>query len=505
MLTNAEDGKVKPACVTAESPQGGLKKELGAGEFFTLSFAAIVGIGWIVVLGDWLRGGGPLGAIIAFLMAGAVMMLVGLCYAEIATTIPASGGEIAYAYEVFGLRTSFVSGWFLALVWISATSFEAISTGWIAGIIFPALRGTLVYSVRGAPVMSGSLTISLTGTAFLTALNYRGMKGSGRFQDVFTWTKIVISVLLVTVGIIWGSTRNLHPFFAKPAGDTDRWTGMLSVLVTAPFWLAGFNAVAQVMPEKEQQTSYRRVAFALLASIAAASIFYALLILSCSMAMPWIQLTRLEFPAVGAFEAALHSILLAKMVLLSALLGLLATWNSVFVASSRVLYALGRARMIHPRFGTVHYQFGAPTFSILFVGVLSAAGILLGRSALLPIVSMDSSCFMLMYVIVCVSVIKLRKTDPTRPRPYSVPGGSATAVTATLASAYMLVESFYLPYASNARHIPLEWMLFLGWAVVGVLFWAISNSGRDSISESQRRLLVLGDGTIRRCPANDIP
>src|SRR5206468_10315419 len=95
---------------TLRSPAApiGLKKEIGAGEFFTLSFAAMVGIGWIVILGEWLRDGGPLGAIIAFLLAGGGMMLVGLCYAEMATMIPASGGEVAYAYEVFGLRSSFV-------------------------------------------------------------------------------------------------------------------------------------------------------------------------------------------------------------------------------------------------------------------------------------------------------------------------------------------------------------------------------------------------------------
>src|SRR5438094_1033710 len=381
-----------PNTSTAGSPSVpcGLKKEIGAGEFFTLSFAAMVGIGWIVILGEWLRDGGPLGAIIAFLLAGGVMMLVGVCYAEMATMIPASGGEVAYAYEVFGLRSSFVTGWFLALVYISATAFEAISAGWIAGILFPPLRGTVLYTVRGAPVTSGGLAISLGGTIFFTILNYRGMKGSGRFQDIFTWAKISISVVLATAGTLWGSTQNLKPLFPENHAHTNSFTGILSVLVTAPFWLAGFNTVIQVMPEKKEQTSYRRVAFALISSIALAAVFYALLILSCSMAMPWVQITRLEFPAIGAFEAALHSSFWAKIVVLSALLGLLATWNSIFVAASRVVYTLGRAHMIHPFFGKVHPRFGVPTVSTLFIGAVSGGGILLGRSSLVPIVNMDS-------------------------------------------------------------------------------------------------------------------
>src|ERR1700733_4629934 len=97
--------------VNSSNAVGHLKKSIGAGQFFTLSFAAIVGGGWIVVLGDWLGQSGPLGAITAFLLASIVMMLVGLCYAELVTMISVSGGEIAYAYEMFGLKTSFITGW----------------------------------------------------------------------------------------------------------------------------------------------------------------------------------------------------------------------------------------------------------------------------------------------------------------------------------------------------------------------------------------------------------
>src|ERR1051326_508641 len=120
------------------SSRPALQKTIGSWQFFTLSFAAIVGVGWIVVLGGWLRQSGPIGAVIAFLLASVAMMLVGLCYAELVTTLPVSGGEIAYAYEIFGLRTSFVTGWFLALVYVATATFEAISAGWIAAVLFPA-------------------------------------------------------------------------------------------------------------------------------------------------------------------------------------------------------------------------------------------------------------------------------------------------------------------------------------------------------------------------------
>ena len=62
------------------------------------------------MLGDWLRQAGPLGAMLAFVAGGLVMTVVGLCYAELATLLPVSGGELAYAYEAYGVKACFAAG-----------------------------------------------------------------------------------------------------------------------------------------------------------------------------------------------------------------------------------------------------------------------------------------------------------------------------------------------------------------------------------------------------------
>jgi amino acid transporter len=468
-----------------------LRKSIGASQFFTISFSSIVGVGWMIVLGDWLRQGGPLGATIALLAAGAVMMLVGLCYAEISTAIPASGGEMAYAYEAFGLRASFVTGWFLALIWISATAFEALSAGWIGGILFPTLSGRPLYVVHGAPVLSGTLAFSLAGTVLLTVLNYRGMESSARFQSFVTWTKIAISVALAVAGIVWGKAANLQPLIATPAVGTKS-AGILAVFVTAPFWYAGFNSVAQVIEEKKVDTSYAQVAFALLASIAGAALFYAVLIFGCSMAVPWRGIVALDFPAAGAFKAALRSELGAKIVLLSGLIGLLATWNACFVAGSRLLFALGRAHMIDRGFGHVHPSHRTPSNAIVFVAAASAMGIFLGRGVIAPIVSMDSTCFVFLYMVVSIAMLRIRLTRPEHTRPYRVRYGCLVASLSLSATCFMLIESLYLPFANNSRKIPAEWFTFLGWALLGYFFWLFSTRARNDMDESERRQVILG-------------
>ena len=491
-----------------QNRQQNLGKSISASQFFTISFSSIVGVGWMIILGDWLRQAGPIGASIALLAAGGVMMLVGLCYAEISTAIPASGGEMAYAYEAFGLRASFLTGWFLALIWISATAFEALSAGWIASILFPALSGRALYIVRGTPVLSGTLAFSLAGTMLLAVLNYRGMESSARFQSFVTWTKIAISMTLAVAGILWGKTENLQPLVASPAG-APKFAGVLAVFVTAPFWYAGFNSVAQVIEEKRPDTTYSRVVCALLASIAGAALFYTLLILACSMAVPWQRIVPLEFPAAGAFKAALRSEFGAKIVLLSGLIGLLATWNACFVAGSRLLFALGRAHMIDRRFGYVHPSYRSPSNAVVFVTAVSALGVFLGRGVISPIVSMDSNCFIFLYMVVSIAMLRLRLTRPELNRPYRAPYGYLVASFSLAATCFMLIESLYLPFANNSREIPAEWFTFLGWALLGCVFWLSSTSARNSLDESERRQVILarqpsaGAMTQRTCAGKE--
>src|SRR5262245_30485541 len=160
-----------------------LQRTITPAQFFTLSFGCIIGVGWVIALPAWLQQAGPGGAALAFLAGAMAMMLVGLCYAELATALPVTGGEGAYAYVVFGPRASYATGWFLALSSIATTAFEAISLGWVAGALVPGLEGPALYSVAGAPVRAGSLALGLAGTFLLTWLNYRGARAATRAQD----------------------------------------------------------------------------------------------------------------------------------------------------------------------------------------------------------------------------------------------------------------------------------------------------------------------------------
>jgi len=423
------------------------------------------------------------------------MLLVGLCYAEMGALFPVSGGELAYAYETFGLGACFVTGWFLALSYIATAVFEAVSVGWIADTLAPGIQGRAIYMSRGEPVYLGSLLLALVAIAALTFLNCLGIKPAARLQNAVTYAKIALAIVVIGVGVGFGKAAHLEPLFRK--GNTGIvWTGVFGVFLTTLFFLSGFNTVAQLLEERAEGTSLRTVGRMIVLSIGATTLFYCSVILACAMTLPRASLLKLDLPAATGFAVAFRSPMLARAVLLVALLGNITVLNTIFLAGTRVLFALGRARIISSYFGKVDAVLGVPVFAVLFCGILGCVGAFLGRSAILPMINVTSSCFAFSYLLVCLGVIRVRRAKPELHAAYRVPGGQLTAAAAVLASLFLLFLSLYEPYVAGGRKFPLEWVVLLIWATLGTLFWIGGQKIRRALSEEQRRTAILTAGVV---------
>jgi amino acid transporter len=464
---------------------------VGPFQIFTLAYGAVVGVGWMVVLGDWLTQAGPLGAMVGLASGGAVMIVIGLCYGEMAGLIPTSGGEMAFGYEVFGPKTSYLAGWLLGLCYVSVCAFEATSIGWIMSALIPGVEGPALYAVLGAPVQGGALALSLAATAVLLVLNVRGLEGASRFQDSLILSLLVLSVLFIVAGIGGGDVANLTPAFSAPDGRSVT-GGVLAIFMTASFWFAGFNVVPQVMEERSSRASLRRVGQMIVLSIVVGVVFKTLVVLSSAMSMPWRTLATLDLPAAAAFEHALGSTWLAKAVLLAGLLGLLSTWNAILIAGSRLMLSMGRVHMISDRFARPHARFGTPSFALWFTTIVSLIGILLGRNALIPIVNLSSTCLAFGFLITCLGVVRLRGRWPLAHRPYTVPGGVVTGWIGAAGAAFSLGLSLYQPYKDANGALPLEWIVLAVWLTLGAIFWRWSGARRATMSPEERRRIIVG-------------
>jgi APA family basic amino acid/polyamine antiporter len=486
---------MSPAVSSGASAPARLQKQLGSVQFFTIAFGAVVGVGWAVVLGDWLRQAGPVGAMLGLATGGLVIIVIGLCYAEVATMLPVSGGEVAFAYETFGERASFLTGWLLAFTYIAVAAFEAISIGWIVSALVPGIEGAVIYRSIGAEVRAGSLALGLMGMGLLTWLNFRGARAATRMQDVIIAALLVIALVFIVSGIARGDIAHLSPPFQRSASGSI-WPGVLALFMTASFWFGGFNVVPQMMEERSPATRLGSVGVIIVVSIIVGIVFKTLVVLSASMAVPWSQLVTANLPVATAFETAFGSPVLARLVLLAALLGLLSTWNAVLMSAARVLFSLGRAGFISPRFGAVSSRFGSPAFAVIFAGALGAVGALLGRQALIPIVNAASACLAVAYLLTCLSLIRLRRTAPHVARPFRVPGGLVTAWVGVAGAALSVGLALYQPYADAGHRIPLEWILLASWLVIGLVFWSAARRLRSTVPAADRRRVIMGSEVL---------
>src|SRR5579863_6566272 len=135
----------------------------------------MVGVGWLVVMDDWLLRGGTLGAILGFAIGGALLLPIGFVYGRLVTAIPDASAEIAYTAKVFPSPVSFATGWMMVLAYFIVCPWEAVAIGRIAGYIFPALDSVELYRIAGRPVYLPHLIIGLGLTAFLT-IEFHGIE-----------------------------------------------------------------------------------------------------------------------------------------------------------------------------------------------------------------------------------------------------------------------------------------------------------------------------------------
>jgi len=234
--------------------------------------------------------------------------------------------------------------------------------------------------------------------------------------------------------------------------------------------------------------SPRQLGAAILISIVSGAIFYMLIIFAVSMSMPWTESAHLPMTTSAVFEAAFGFTWAAKLVICAALLGLVSTLNGMYVASSRLLFALGRGGMLPQWFAYVHPEHHTPQNAVLFVGVISLLGPFVGKFLLTPIVNTGSFVFMVAVGVVCASAIRLRRSAAGLERPYRAPT-AALYVGAMMSVALILL--MVLPQ-SPGQLGNLEFLIVFTWFALGLAL-SLWRRHRHPLDKDTTDYLVLGD------------
>lgn len=429
-----------------------LARKLRLADFFSLGFGTMVGVGWLVVMDDWLLRGGPLGAVLAFVIGGIVLLPIGVVYGHLVSAMPDAAGEIAYTAAVFPRSVSFATGWMMLLAYYIVCPWEAVAIGRIAGYLFPALNSIELYRVAGKPVFLPHLVIGIALTVFLTVLNYRGIRLSATVQNWSTFAVLALTIGFVSAGISHGSTANLQPLFNGPA-----LVSVVLMLQVVPYFMTGFESIGKASEEASTEFQPRRFMLAILLAIVVGALFYAIVTTAVAYVAPWPSLVHERFATAVAFEHAMGSQFIVKVIMATALLSLLKIFNGNFIAASRLLFGLGRRSLTDDRLGYVHPLNRTPSVAIVCLGVSTAILMFAGESILVPITEVGSLASLLGWMASCAAYLRMR--------PSSL--GRMAAATGILVTSLLLMMKV-LPQVPG-HFTRYEWIALAAWVGLGLL------------------------------------
>ena len=427
-----------------------LARKLRVVDYFALGWGTMVGVGWLVVMDDWLLRGGVLGGILGFAIGGALLLPIGYVYGQLVKAMPDAAGEVAYTAKVFPQSVSFATGWMMVLAYFIVCPWEAVAVGRIAGYIFPALDSMELYRIAGRPVYLPHLVIGLGLTAFLTVLNYRGIRLSATFQNWTAFGTLALFAVFVSFGVAKGSTQNFPPLFTH-----GEFVSILLVLQIVPYFMTGYESVAKAAEEASPDFRSRGFFKAIWAAILVGILFYTIVIAAVGYVAPWRQLTGEKFMTAVAFEHAVGSRWIVSVILASALLSLFKVFNGNFVASSRLLFAMGRRGLIDRRASEIHPRNQTPSVAVLCVGLATSVCMFLGDAILVPISEVGSVASAAGWFAACAAYYRMGPAPRER------------AVAAVGATVGMLMILMKIVPAVPGHFSGYEWLALIIWSALG--------------------------------------
>jgi len=424
------------AQVQRETETSELKRSLGAWNLVFLGIGCIIGAGIFVRTGNAAALHAGPAVLIGYAIAGIVCAFAGLCYAELASTLPVSGSAYTYSYTTIGEFAAWIMGALLLLEYGLAASVVAV--GWSGymvsllgdiGINIPAaLTGPAGYP-KALPDGTTITTVfnlpAFLVCAVLSMLLVLGVSESAKVNNIIVAIKVTVLVAFILVGgfIILQNydtfAPNWDPFIPEPTGKDGEfgWSGILRSASIVFFAYIGFEAVSTA--GQEAKNPAKDMPFGIIGSLVACTVIYILVSIVLTLIVPYNTLNVPDPVAVAVDAFGPQWAWFAKTIKVGAIIGLTSVILVLMYGQTRIFYTMARDGLLPKVFSTVHPKFRTPWVNTLLVGLIVA--IAAGVFDINSLGDMTSVGTLAAFAVVCLSVMWLRKTHPEIPRGYKVP------------------------------------------------------------------------------------
>ncbi len=492
-----------PDTMLAEASGEGLAKTLGVWDLIILGVGAIIGSGIFAVVGIAAAGnvdGSALGAgpalMISMVIAAIACIFSALCYSEFATMIPVAGGAYTYTFATLGEFAAWMVGWVLMLEY--AIGFIAVACAWsnhfvqfmsgFANVLPAWLANPPVWLVNDpftasklveadpsivVPTLFGvPLCINLPAiliVLLITAILVKGTKDSTKMAGIMVFIKLAVIALFVLVGAFYVRPENWTPF--APNGAEGIFAGAFLIF----FAYIGFDALATAA--EECKNPQKDLPIGIIGSLLVTTVVYVLV----ALVLTGMQDTASAVPADFLKAPMAYCMTMVKqnwaagLISIGSLAGLTSVLLVLEMAATRILFAMSRDHFISTKFQKIHPKFQTPALLTWTVGLLAVVGILT--------LNLDVAAELCNYgtftsfIIVCVAVLILRKTDPDRPRPFKVPFSPVVPSLGIICCGGLMIYKSMQPSGSA--------VLFPIWLGVGALIYLLYGFVKNRLNENK--------------------
>ena len=468
----------------AETGANTLKRSLNGFSLIAIGIGVIIGAGLFSLTGIAAANNAGPAVTLSFIVAAVGCAFSALCYAEFAAMVPVAGSAYTYSYATMGELFAWIIGWDLVLEYSVGAATVAISWSQYLVKFLSKYNLHIPAQLVMSPFETAKLADGTTVSGFvnvpamlivlaITAIVVRGTKGSAWFNALVVALKVAVVLAFIALGWKYIDPANYQPYIPVNTGTFGEFglSGILRGAGVIFFVFIGFDIVATMA--QETKNPQRNMPIGILGSLAVCTVLFVLFGHVLTGLANYTEFKNSAAPVAIAIEKTPYA-WLSSAVILAILIGYTSVILVDLLGQSRVFFSMSKDGLLPPIFSRVHATFRTPLHSSLLLGLFIS--IFAGFVPIAVVGEMTSIGTLLAFVMVCLGVLIMRRTNPDAPRPFRTPWVPLVPILGIVVCLVMMAS---LPWET--------WLRLILWLAIGMTIYFGYGRKHSKLRLAQKR------------------